>query len=104
MHACVVKECVNQCNCTYLHTGSVVEVFSTEDKVLSGIFFQDEEMRRMYDCFPELLFVDATYKLNELRMPLYLFIVKDGNGESEIVAMWILVSEDASSIRRMAEI
>ena len=45
-----------------------------------------------------------TYKLNELRMPLYLFIVEDGNGESEIVAMWILVSEDASSIRRMAEI
>ena len=104
MHACIVKECVNHCNCTYLHTGSVVEVFSTEDKVLSGIFFQDEEMRRMYDCFPELLFVDATYKLNELQMPLYLFIVEDGNGESEIVAMWILVSEDASSIPHMAEI
>jgi len=38
----------------------------------SGIFYQDEQMRLMYDRFPEIVFVDATYKLNDLRMPLYL--------------------------------
>ena len=66
--------------------------------------FQDEEMWRTYDRFPEMLFVDATYKLNDLRVPLYLFLVEDGNGESEIVAVWMVVTEDAISIRQMAEI
>ena len=42
----------------------------------------------MYDRFSEILFVDATYKLNDLRMPLYLFLVEDGNGESEVVGSY----------------
>ena len=40
-----------------------MEIVVTQDNVVNGIFFQDEEMRRMYDRFPEILFVDATYKL-----------------------------------------
>lgn len=91
-------------SCLCVHVGSVVEVVVTQDNVVHGIFFQDEEMRRMYDRFPEILFVDATYKLNDLRMPLYLFLVEDGNGESEVVATWMVVAEDAISIRQMANI
>jgi zinc finger SWIM domain-containing protein 3 len=71
---------------------------------MNGIFFQDEEMKLMYESFPEILFVDATYKLNDLRMPLYVFLVEDGNGESEIVAVWMIVIEDTTSICQMAEI
>jgi len=82
--------------------GSVVEIIVTKENVVNGIFFQDKEMWHMYDKFPEILFVDATYKLNDLRMPLYLFLVEDGNGESEIVAVWMVVTEDAASIRQMA--
>ena len=81
-----------------------MEIIVTEENVVNGIFFQDKEMRHMYDRFPEMMFVDATYKLNDLRMPLYLFLVEDGNGESEIVAVWMVVTEDAISIRQMAEI
>ena len=40
----------------------------TEENVVNDIFYQDEEMRCMYDKFTEMLFVDATYKLNDLRM------------------------------------
>ena len=61
-------------------------------------------MRHMYHCFPEMVFVDATYKLNDLRMPIYLFVVEDGNGETEIVALWIVAKEDEASISGMAEI
>ena len=82
--------------------GSIVEIV-TEENVVSGIFFQDEEMRRMYNRFPEI-FVDATYKLNDLCMPLYLFLVEDGNGESENVAVCMVVTEDAISIRQKAKI
>lgn len=84
--------------------GSVVEVTVTDDGVMNGIFFQDEEMKRMYDSFPEIMFVDATYKLNDLHMPLYIFLVEEGNGESEVVAVWMVVVEDTVSISQMAEI
>ncbi len=84
--------------------GSIVEVVITAENVVNGIYYQDKQMRQMYDRFPEIVFVDATYKLNDLRMPLYLFLVEDGNGESEIVALWMLQTEDAESIRQMAEI
>ena len=83
-----------------LCVGSVVEIIATQDNV--GIFFQ--EMHHVYDRFPEILFVDAVYKLNDLRMPLYLFLVEDGSGESEIVAVWMVVTEDAVCIRQMANI
>ena len=84
--------------------GSVVEVTVTDDGVMNGIFFQDEEMKRMYDSFPEIMFVDATYKLNDLHMPLYIFLVEEGNGESDVVAIWMVVVEDTVSISQMAEI
>lgn len=29
-------------------------------------------MRKTFAAFPELLFIDATYKLNDLRMPVYI--------------------------------
>ena len=38
---------------------------------------------------PELLCLDATYKLLDLRLPIYLMLVEDSNGQSEIVAVCI---------------
>ena len=60
---------------------------------------QKEIMQEMFSNFPELLLIDATYKLNDLRMPLYIMMVVDGNGESDIVALWIVASEDRISLR-----
>lgn len=50
-------------------------------------------MRQMYSKFPELLLVDATYKLLELTMPVYLILCVDDEGLSEIVGMFILAEE-----------
>jgi len=55
-------------------------------------------MRDTFRTYPELLFIDATYKLNDLRMPLYVFLAVDGNGENEIVCLWIVQSEDKETI------
>ena len=38
--------------------------------------------------------IDATYKLNDLRMSLYLLMVIDGNGQSEIVASFFKYSRN----------
>lgn len=41
---------------------------------LKAIFYQDKEMKRIFSLCPEVLFVDAIYKVNDLRMPLYVFL------------------------------
>jgi len=55
-------------------------------------------MKQKFDSFPELLLVDATYKLNDLTMPVFLQLVIDGNGESEIVTVFVVASEDGLTI------
>ena len=70
-----------------------IEIFTDEEYNLMGIFYQDEVMKKIYSAFPEMLFIDATHKVNELRMPLYIFLICDGNGQSEIIASCLVASE-----------
>ena len=53
-----------------------VEIFTDEEYNLMGIFYQ--VTKKIYTAFPEILFVDANHKVNELRMPLYIFLICDG--------------------------
>ena len=45
--------------------------------------------------------IDATYKLNELRMPMYLMLVINSNGSSEIVSIFLTVLETKEAISKM---
>eukprot|EP00118_Oscarella_pearsei_P023727 m.287597 g.287597 ORF g.287597 m.287597 type:complete len:453 (+) comp40703_c0_seq36:596-1954(+) len=47
---------------------------------------------------PEVILLDATYKLNDHHMPLYVMIVIDGNGESEIVGLWLVENEERKTL------
>ena len=94
--------------CTYLKCslelflpGSTVEFLCDEDKNLVGIVFQDGIMKSTFSAFPEVLLVDATYKLTELRMPVY---VVDGNGQSEIVCAFVTVLETEESMGKMIQV
>ena len=78
--------------------GSVSEVIIDEEKNFKGLVYQDEYMRNTYRKFPEIIMVDATYKLLDLRMPLYLLLAIDGDGISEIVRLFILAEETQSFI------
>ena len=60
-------------------------------------------MKDAFQAYPELLCLDATYKLLELGLPVYLMLCEDSNGLSEIVCVSLLVSEDANSITWMIE-
>ncbi|XP_057308487.1 uncharacterized protein LOC130646336 [Hydractinia symbiolongicarpus] len=65
--------------------GATVEVIVHSEDTLNAIYYQDMEMRKAFSAYPDLLMLDATYKLNDLRMPVYLLICVDADGESEIV-------------------
>lgn len=79
-----------------------VEFFvSQEQGQLEGIYFQDSRMKKYFQLYPEVVLMDATYKLNDRRMPLLLMMIIDGNGESQIVAMFIIKSENYDIVFRM---
>ena len=68
---------------------STVEVYTNDEKEFTGLFFQDNIMKVISAAYPELIIVDATYKFNELPIPLYLIVIVDGNGQSEIVGLYL---------------
>ena len=71
--------------------------------MLKAIYFQTFEMRIFFSSYPELLLIDATYKLNDLNMPLYVLMSVDGNGESEIVCLWLTQFEDKETITELVQ-
>ena len=79
-----------------LRVGAIVEILKDSEDILQAIYFQTEVWQSTYSKLPELLMIDATYKLNNLRMPLYILMVVDGNGESEVIGLWIVASEGES--------
>ena len=43
--------------------GACVEILIREDNNFSGVFYQDEYMKKMFVDFSELIMVDARFKL-----------------------------------------
>lgn len=58
-------------------------------------------MLNVYERYPQLLLlVDKTYKLLDLRLPVYLMLVLDSNGLNEIVGLLICSRGDKGFLRR----
>ena len=56
--------------------GASVEVHCNSENHFKRLFFQDVQMREAFHAYPEILFIDATYKLLELGIPYTYFCVK----------------------------
>uniref|UniRef100_A0A1X7TV94 MULE transposase domain-containing protein n=1 Tax=Amphimedon queenslandica TaxID=400682 RepID=A0A1X7TV94_AMPQE len=83
--------------------GASIEVFTNSSGTLTGLFFQDGIMKSVYSAYPEMILVDATYKLNDVRMPLYLFLSINGNENSEIVLVFLTLLEGKDDIYAMIQ-
>ena len=84
--------------------GAVTELVVTTINELVAISYQDTKMRQAQARFPELLLLDATYKLNDMRMPLYVLVVVDGNGESVVICLWMVANEERATISGLMDI
>ena len=80
-----------------------MEVFTNTEGTFTGLMFQDSLMKSVFSSYPELLLVDATYKLTDLRMPVYLMMCIDGNGQGEIVLVFLTAIETEESITKMVQ-
>ena len=68
-----------------------------------AIFYQDQYMKKIYERYPEILLVHATYKLLELRLPVYFLLVIDGDELSEIAALFILADKLKSTVENIVK-
>lgn len=70
-----------------------------------GFFSQDSKMKRMFEANPDwgILIIDATYKLTNLRKPLYLLLIIYDIGESEVVGMFLVTDETEVVITKMIQ-
>ncbi|XP_065684306.1 uncharacterized protein LOC124807723 [Hydra vulgaris] len=80
-----------------------VEVLLGSDNNLKGIFFQDHFMHCAYNSYPEFLCFDATYKLLQIRLPVYIILCEDSCGESKVAAVGLITNEDAASLSWFVE-
>ena len=74
-----------------------------QDTEVEGIFVTDGEMAKMYRAYPEVLLMDAIYKLTNDRMAVYLLLAIDGNGESHVVCFFLVNNETRNLITKMVE-
>lgn len=75
------------------NVGNTIKILTDDEEQFQGIYFQDERMRTYFQYYPETLLIDATYRLNDRQMPLTLLAIIDGNGETQIVALFLVKSE-----------
>ena len=78
-------------------------MITEEEKEIETIFFQTEEMREIYEEYPEMIFVDSTYKINQNRMALMVIMIVDGNGESGCVGLAFLRTESEKCTKSALE-
>ncbi|XP_064622580.1 uncharacterized protein LOC135484821 [Lineus longissimus] len=70
----------------------------SEVGLVEAIFIQMPVMRDSFIKFPEVCFLDATYRVNEHKMPLFTLMVEDGLGHSIPAAHFLVPAEDQENI------
>jgi len=83
----------------YCYLGADLEISTNDSGEVNVIYLQDSEMKLFFEKYPELVLVDATYKLTNVHMALYVMLCIGPNGESEIVAVFLSTLEDTQSLR-----
>ncbi|XP_037512314.2 uncharacterized protein LOC119389173 [Rhipicephalus sanguineus] len=74
-----------------------------ENQELQILFIQSSYMKKVFASFPEVLLVDATYRTNKLRMPLFVFVIEDGFGRSHVVAYAFVASEQQHVVTQLLQ-
>ena len=60
-------------------------------------------MKEDFRKYPDVILLDATYKLNNCLMPLYVMLCVDGNGASQLAMICLTVSETQEAITKMIQ-
>ena len=83
---------------------AIVRIVAREqDGTVQSVFYQTAFMRRMFDAYPETVIFDATYKVNNRNTSLFLPLVIDSAGYSQVAAVILTIDERSETLRAALE-
>jgi len=85
-------------------TGSTAVYAISDDSELRLLFWQTSEMRRVYEKFPQVLFVDVVHCVNSVHIPLYCLCVSDSCGNHRVCGYGLVADETFQSIFTLLEL
>ena len=65
--------------------GSKGGVIANEANELTILYYASSHLVCLYEKFPEVVMIDGTYNVNISHMPLYSFMIEDGNGHGRTI-------------------
>ncbi|XP_031328482.1 PKS-NRPS hybrid synthetase CHGG_01239-like [Photinus pyralis] len=74
--------------------GCMVDIFCDEDEKFKAMQFTTQDMRNALNAWPEFISIDGTYKLIDIGCTVFLCLVVDSNGQSEIANVSLISTED----------
>jgi len=74
-------------------------IHTDADGTLECLFWSSSKQLELLASHGEVIMLDATYKVNNLRMPLYTLAVVDKDGHGQPVAHAVLAREDEAHVR-----
>lgn len=77
---------------------SKVSVLCSHDNTFNALYFSTPVMRNNMQAWPEFIAIDGTYKLMNNGCTLFLLIVEDSDGHSEIVGICIAANEEKDTL------
>lgn len=72
---------------------SVVNVQVTQEAEIHSVFIETGAMKFMYEKYPEILFIDTTYCVNQYGMPLFVLLCMDSFGFGRPVGYALIADE-----------
>jgi hypothetical protein len=81
----------------------VVDLQTGDQDRVQGFFFQDQQMRRWFELFPEVLLLNGTYKLQNIGCCIYVICIENSVGTSDVIGAAVLTVEDKASVEWMVE-
>ena len=69
-------------------------VIVNEKDTLEVQYYRSGLMKQLFDKFPEILLVDATYNVNGVGMPLYCLMIEDDFGYGRVIHYAATTEED----------
>ena len=85
-------------------TGGKSVVESKANGSVELICFASADVLRVGQAYPEVLFMDGTYKVNKYDFSLYQIMVQDGSGHGRCIMYSFLSAETQDLLRRMLSI
>ncbi|XP_064485129.1 uncharacterized protein ZSWIM9-like [Ornithodoros turicata] len=83
---------------------AVITPVTDENQELQILLIQTAHMKEALRSFPEVLLLDATYRTNKLKMPLFVFAVQDGSGGTQVAGYAFVASEQQHVINSLLEL